>query len=163
MRRGKKAKARSGKVLPSRAAPYGFAHREDPDQGSVLVVDEADLRAQGVPHGRRGADHLRAVRQAFDEGGVPTSRTRLRPRAKPSPVVPSNSSLASAAYSSGTKISLGPAGRKSGTSKPLPLCTSTGMPTSSSSPFIKTAKVSFGADATLTHVSSTAQLLQVEV
>jgi hypothetical protein len=43
MRRGKKAKARSGKVLPSRAAPYGFAHREDPDQGSVLVVDEARM------------------------------------------------------------------------------------------------------------------------
>jgi hypothetical protein len=82
---------------------------------------------------------------------------------EPNPVVPSNSSLASVAYSSGTKTSLGPAERKSGTSKPLPLWTSTGMLTSSSSPFIKRAKVSFGAAATLTHASSRAHLLLAEV
>jgi hypothetical protein len=78
-------------------------------------------------------------------------------------VVPSNNSLASAAYGSGTRMSLGPAERKSGTSKPLPLWTSTGMLTSSSNPFIKRAKVSFGAAATLTHASSRAQLLRAEV
>ena len=48
-------------------------------------------------------------------------------------------------------------------SKPLPLWTRSGMLTSSSNPFTKRARVSFGAAATLTHASARVQLLQVEV
>src|ERR687897_3890207 len=72
----------------------------------------------------------------------------------PSPVVSSRTCLASSTNESGTSTSLGPADRKSGTSKPAARWISDGMPAPSSTPSISSATDSSGAAATFTHLSS---------
>jgi hypothetical protein len=72
----------------------------------------------------------------------------------PSPVVSSRIYLASSNNEPGTNTSLGPANRKSGTSKPRARWISDGMPASFSKLSISSAEGSFGATATLTHFST---------
>src|ERR671919_1277305 len=72
----------------------------------------------------------------------------------PSPVVSSRTCLASSTNEPGTSTSLGPADRKSGTSKPDARWISDGIPASFSTPSISSASVSFGAAATFTHLSA---------
>lgn len=68
---------------------------------------------------------------------------------EPRPVVSSRIRRASSRSSIGTSTSLGPAERKSGTSKPAARWMSAGMPASLRTPSISSAEVSFGADPTL--------------